>query len=274
MNIVLLCKRHNHRKVLEILSALRAQNLAVRGIVALAPRESWPSLTEVVQKIYHRRHTGSRKKNSDTADSRFALNGKAASLHSFNANGHAAKPAPSQSISGLYKTIEDYARAHNIPLVTVPDLNGAECVAALQKFQTDVLLLGGVPIIRAQVLQTPRVGTLNVHMAWLPGNRGMNVAEWSVYTNAPVAVTVHFVDVGVDTGAVLYREQIDIAECRTIAALREQLSFEQHHALARATRLLFDKQLQPEPQAREAGKQYYLMHERLKQIVERKMRRG
>ncbi len=269
MKLVLLCKRHNHRKVLEILTALSAENLEVAGIVALEPREAWPSLKEVVQKIYYRRRA-QRKPEAGSKD--LALNGKVMSrASSAKTNGHVA-PSDTLSLSGLYKTIEDYARGHKIPLVTVPDLNGDKCVAALRNFQTEVLLLGGTPIIRAQVLAVPRVGTLNVHMAWLPNIRGMNVAEWSVYTNAPVAVTVHFVDAGVDTGAVLYREEIDIAECRSIAALRQKLSFEQHRALARAARLLVDKQLKPEPQTREAGKQYYLMHERLKQVVERKLR--
>lgn len=261
MKLVLLCKRHNHRKVLEILAALSAENLEVTGLVALEPRETWPTLKEIVQKIYYRRNAQARSKNP-------APPNKASGRNALNTNGHA--PA-ALALSDLYKTIDDYARGHNIPLVTVPDLNGATCVAALRKFQTDVLILGGTPIIRAPVLAVPRVGTLNVHMAWLPGIRGMNVAEWSVYTNAPVAVTVHFVDVGVDTGAVLYREEIEIRACRDIAAMRQKLSFEQHHALARAARLLVDKQIQPELQSRETGKQYYLMHERLKQVVERKL---
>lgn len=271
MNLVVLCKRHNHRKVLEILSALGAQNLEVAGIVALESRAARPSLKEIVRKIYYRRHAGSKH---ETIRPPIALRGPAFPHGSNNTNGHiAAKSVDALSVSGLYKTIEDYARAHKIPLAIVPDLNGPHCIAALRKFQTDVLILGGTPIIRAQVLQTPRVGTLNVHMAWLPGIRGMNVAEWSVYTDAPIAVTVHFVDAGVDTGAVLYREEVDIADCRGIAAMRQKLSFEQHHALARAARLLLDQQLKPMPQARAAGKQYYLMHERLKQVVEEKLRR-
>ncbi len=280
MNLVLLCKRHNHRKVLEILSALRAQNLEVRGVVALEARAALPSFKELVRKLYSRRLASAqaRKRAAENApNARLRANGKAAHIGAFNTNGHAAlrfsaKPEAPLAIPSLYKTVDDYTRAHNIPLVAVPDLNGKACVAALQKFQTDLLILGGTPIIRAHVLQLPRVGTLNVHMAWLPGVRGMNVAEWSVYTHAPVAVTVHFVDAGVDTGAVLYREQIDIAERRSIAAMRQKLSFEQHRVLARAVRLFVDQQLQPEPQVREAGKQYYLMHERLKQVVERKLR--
>lgn len=291
MNLVVLCKRHNHRKVLEILSALSAQGLQVRGLVALAPGPAKRSLKEVVRKIYYRRAALALNKNPAPNPHQiefFNLNGKVVPHAAVPANGHLPlsqkrpfpadqnqiAPAVSSSPASAPQTIDAFAQAHHIPLVTVADLNGEACVAALRNFETDVLLLGGVPIIRANVLAMPCVGTLNVHMAWLPGIRGMNVAEWSVYCNAPVAVTVHFVDAGVDTGAVLYREQIEVGECRSISAMRLKLSAQQHLALARATKLLVDKKLQPEPQTHEAGKQFYLMHERLKRRVEEKLARG
>ncbi len=282
MNLVLLCKWRNHRKALEILAALREQHLPVRGIVALERRETLPSFSEIVRKVYYRLQErngpqkssvireGSQKPVSVPSPS-FAVNGKPYLTNPINHDTFAATTP--QQANQIYKSVEEYARTHGIPLVAVPDLNGVACVAALQKFQTDLLLLGGTPIIRANILAVPRVGTLNVHMAWLPGIRGMNVAEWSVYCNAPVAVTVHFVDAGVDTGAVLFREQIDISECRSIAALRQKLSAQQHLALARATRLFIDRQIQPEAQAKTPAKQYYIMHERLKQVVERKLLR-
>ncbi len=271
MNLVLLCKRHNHRKVLEILAALRAQNLPVRGIVALERREARPSCSAIVRKIYYRRQVRNTPQKPAGLPL-FAANGK---LHLESArNGESPVAQPSLQSCDTYKSVVEYARAHRISLIAVADLNGAECVAALQKFQTDLLLLGGTPIIRAHVLAVPKVGTLNVHMAWLPGIRGMNVAEWSVYCNAPVAVTVHFVDAGVDTGAVLYRERVDISDCRSIAALRQKLSTQQHVTLARAARLFIDKKIEPQAQSKASGKQYYIMHERLRQVVERKLQGG
>lgn len=280
MRIVLLCKRHNHRKVFEILEALRGQNLGVCGLVALERREPRLSFEELVRKVYHRRvqtRAQSEKTSPSAAHARPALsgNGRIAGRAHENLNGRVASHSQREysvcKEKPNYQSIDAYARAHGIPLCAVPDLNDTACVAVLQKLQPDLLILGGTPIIRENILAVPRVGTLNVHMAWLPGIRGMNVAEWSVYCNAPVAVTVHFVDKGVDTGAVLYREEIDISECRSIAAMRQKLSMQQHLALARATRLFIDQQIRPEAQTQASGKQYYIMHERLKQVVEGKL---
>lgn len=284
MRIVLLCKRHNHRKVIEILLAFHEHNVPVCGIVALERHKPWPPFKQIVHKAIQRCQTRMHKP-AKQASSFAAMpfyhvsnNGRTVTGAQQKGNGRASWQAtqdfPAHVSRPAEKSIDAFARVHHVPLVAVSDLNGAACVAALQKLQPDLLILGGTPIIRENILAVPSTGTLNVHMAWLPGMRGMNVAEWSVFCDAPIAVTVHFVDAGVDTGAVLYRERIDISECRSIAAVRQKLSTQQHFVLARATKLFADGQLRPEMQTKTLGKQYYVLHESLKQIVERKLLRG
>lgn len=275
MNIVLLCKSWNHGKVLEILEALRAENLPVAGIVALAAAPKKMTLTDFIRKTYTR--------SPANIFARFFHYNKRMALHTRNgaisSNGFdpslqkiAGSPIVSSKRQSL--TIAEYARVHQIEMVVVEDLNGEASVAALRRLNTDILLLGGVPIIRANVLAAPKVCTLNVHMGLLPKFRGMNVAEWSIFSNAPVGVTVHQVDPGVDTGAILYREEIDVSDCKSIARMRAKVSARQHQALAKCARLLIEKQVVPESQKKEDGKQYYVMHEKLRKIVEKKLSQG
>lgn len=277
MNLVVLCKSWNHKKVLEILEALREQELRVRGIVALAAAPDKKTLATLMRKTHEKGalHLFGHFRKNGVADSTqangfFAVNGVAAIFHHPIQNGqlHARQNQP----AGL--TIAEYAERHRLEMRVVKDLNSVECVAALQRLETDILLLGGVPIIRANVLAVPKICTLNVHMALLPTFRGMNVAEWSIYCGSPAAVTVHQVDPGVDTGAILYREPITVSDCPTIATMRAKVSRHQHLALAKCTRLLIEKKLVPEPQQKEAGKQYYLMHDKLKKIVEHRLAQG
>jgi folate-dependent phosphoribosylglycinamide formyltransferase PurN len=270
MNIVVLCKSWNHKKVLEILEALRQQELRVRGIVALAATPKKIDFTKLVRKA-HQRGVGylfSRLRPAFSANGAISTNeltsaaGVADTLKNLPQNGQLNLSLPPQRL-----TLADYTRQHQIEMAIIKDLNGEESVAALQRMETDILLLGGVPIIRANVLSVPKVCTLNVHMALLPKFRGMNVAEWSIYSGAPTGVTVHQVDPSVDTGAILYREPIDISDCASIAAMRTKVSAAQHQVLAKCTRLLIEKKLVPEPQKKEDGKQYYNMHDKLKKIV-------
>ncbi len=231
MNIVLLCKSWNHKKALEILTALRQQSLQIRGIVALASITTKNSFSDFVRKTYEQNHH-------------------------------------------LPATIAEYAQQHQIEMVMVQDLNSDASVAALKRMETDILLLGGVPIIRANVLAVPKICTLNVHMGLLPKFRGMNVAEWSIFCGEPVGVTVHQVDPGVDTGAILYREIIEVSDCANIEMMRAKVSRQQHQILARCTRLFIEKKFVPEPQKKEGGKQYYMMHEKLRKVVEQRLSKG
>jgi len=277
MNIVILCKIWNHKKVVEILQALRAQELRVRGVVALAAPPSRTTFAQAVRKAREHgvapmlAHFFSNPVDRDEHLHEFvAVNGvhPTAALRSRNGQLHLENNLRPQL------TIAEYARQHQIEMTCVEDLNSPTCAAVLQHMRTDILLFGGVPIIRANILAVPKICTLNVHMALLPEFRGMNVAEWSIFNGAAVGVTVHQVDAGVDTGAILYREKIDVADCGTIAAMRVKVSRQQHLALAQCTRLLIENKLTPTPQHKAEGKQYYFMHEKLKKIVERRLAKG
>lgn len=277
MNLVLLCKRHNHAKAVDLLTAFKDEGLPVRGVIALAAPRRSISLTGAIRKMHERvcrPSAGAQQPQSqpNTPPHRWAqrpaANGNAFTL----AQNNFAALAADQKLAGAPPvTLADHARRHRIPLRTVRDLNGTECEQAVRELQTGLLILGGVPIVRQNILAIPQAGTLNVHMGWLPDMRGMNVAEWSILLNKPVAVSVHFVDAGVDTGAILYREKFDTSAYRNLAGLRQQLSLFQHRVLAHAARLLLEQRLQPIPQKPEAGKQYYLMHPRLRALAEKKL---
>ncbi len=156
----------------------------------------------------------------------------------------------------------------------VPDINGVESIDILKQLLPDLLVLGGIGIIRRNILDIPRIGTMNAHMALLPKYRGMNVTEWSAFNDDPVGVTVHFVNEGVDTGKILYQEVIDVADCTSIKCIRAKVGRIQHQILAKCVRMFIDgKDVHPISQEVSEGKQYYLMHERLKKMLEEKLQR-
>jgi len=270
MNIVVLCKSWNHKKALEILEALRQQDLRVRGIVALAAAPKKKTLTDVVRKTHERALANFFNRSSQNGAIDGSQNGFDSALQHLSQSAHLhSDPNPQPRL-----TIAEYAKQLQIEMAAVQDLNGEANVAALKNMNTDILLLGGVPIIRANVLAVPKICVLNVHMGLLPKFRGMNVAEWSIFCGAPVGVTVHQVDAEVDTGAILYRESIDVSDCPSITAMRAKASATQHQALAKCTRLLIEKKLVPEPQKKEDGRQYYVMHDKLRRIVEYRLSKG
>jgi methionyl-tRNA formyltransferase len=63
-------------------------------------------------------------------------------------------------------------------------------------------------ILKEPIIKLPKVGVLNFHPSFLPYNRGKNYNFWTIVEDCPFGVTIHFVDIGIDTGDIIFQEQI------------------------------------------------------------------
>lgn len=256
MNLVLLCKDESEG-ARRILQTLRGEGVVVQTVIAEIRREPPLTVARVIQRIRGRSFAELLRK----------------ALGRRRGGRPTALPGPNRSEAHPLR-LSEYSRVEKVTYVRVPDLNGPEAIDLLQRSRPDLLILGGTRIIRRGVLGIPRLGTVNAHMGLLPRYRGMNVSEWSAFNGDPVGATIHFVDDGVDTGDILTTEVIDVAECPSIERLRATVGRHQFQLLAKCVKQLADgKGPRPVHQEYAEGKQYYVMHARLREILERKLRR-
>lgn len=171
-------------------------------------------------------------------------------------------------------SLADWARERDIAVSLHDRLGDPECLACLRRADPDLIILAGADIIPRAVLEIPRRGTLNAHYGLLPRYRGMNVTEWSVYHDDPLGVSVHWVDPGIDTGAIVVREPITVTVGETLAELRTKHQQAAARLLVEAGRLAFGGCAEERAQRPEDGRQYYRMHPELRLAVERKLARG
>ncbi|MCE5280383.1 MAG: methionyl-tRNA formyltransferase [Planctomycetaceae bacterium] len=67
-------------------------------------------------------------------------------------------------------------------------------------------------------------GVVNLHGSRLPQYRGANVLQWAIINGeTQTAMTMHYVDQGVDTGAIIAQRDVPIAHADTALAVREKL---------------------------------------------------
>ena len=52
----------------------------------------------------------------------------------------------------------------------------------------------------------------NLHISYLPYNRGAHPNFWSFYDNTPSGVTIHLMDSGIDTGAIVKQKYVNFKE--------------------------------------------------------------
>ncbi|MDR2695268.1 MAG: formyl transferase, partial [Deltaproteobacteria bacterium] len=65
-------------------------------------------------------------------------------------------------------------------------------------------------IIRQDVIAYFAGKLLNMHISFLPWNRGADPNLWSYIEDSPKGVTIHRVDTGIDTGDILLQQEVDI----------------------------------------------------------------
>ena len=80
-------------------------------------------------------------------------------------------------------------------------------------------------ILSQEVLDIPRLGTINVHASLLPKHRGSAPIAWGILLGDKQAgITTMFTDKGIDTGDMLLKRSVDILPCETCGELTERLS--------------------------------------------------
>lgn len=84
-------------------------------------------------------------------------------------------------------------------------------------------------ILKPDVFDLPRLGTINLHVSYLPWNKGAHPNFWSHLEGTPKGVTIHYIDAGVDTGDIIAREEMDFSDNDTLKTSYEKL----HRAIQR-----------------------------------------
>ena len=63
-------------------------------------------------------------------------------------------------------------------------------------------------VLSKEILEKFPNRAINLHLAYLPWNRGSDPNFWSFVENTPKGVTIHFLDEGVDTGDIIIQREI------------------------------------------------------------------
>lgn len=63
-------------------------------------------------------------------------------------------------------------------------------------------------IIKKAVLDTIECPIINLHVSYLPYNKGAHPYFWSFFDNTPSGVTIHLIDAGIDTGSIHYLKDL------------------------------------------------------------------
>lgn len=91
------------------------------------------------------------------------------------------------------------------------DLHGPSVLSQVRSIQADLGLVYGGPILRPELYEQPRLGTLGIHHGLTPGYRGKKTTFWAMYHEEKhVGVTIQKIGGGLDRGDVVAEARIPV----------------------------------------------------------------
>ncbi len=122
--------------------------------------------------------------------------------------------------------VKQLAVSNDIPVYQPVSLRNEEAQQQLAALNADLMVVVAYGLILPQiVLDTPRLGCINVHGSLLPRWRGAAPIQRSIWAgDAETGVTIMQMDLGLDTGAMLHKVTCPIADDETSASLYDKLA--------------------------------------------------
>ena len=151
----------------------------------------------------------------------------------------------------VFSPVKQFAVEHDLtvwqPDKIKNDESFMEQLAALQPDLIVVVAFG--QILPKRVLDIPRLGCVNVHASLLPRYRGAAPMQWSIINGeTKTGVTTMLMDVGLDTGDMLLKSEVEIGENMTLEQLHDSLMGCGADILAETVAALTKGTLHPEKQ--------------------------
>ncbi len=125
-----------------------------------------------------------------------------------------------------FSAVKTAALAHGLEVYQPKRIREPECIAHLRTFEADLMVVAAFgQILPKEILEMTAYGCINVHASLLPKYRGASPIQWAVINGEQTTgVTIQQMDTGIDTGEILSKTEVPLAEDETGGSLFEKLA--------------------------------------------------
>lgn len=122
--------------------------------------------------------------------------------------------------------VKEFAAEHGITVLQPAKIKTPDFVEQIRELGPDLLITAAYgKIISKELLDVPPMGCINVHGSLLPAYRGAAPIHWSIINGEKkTGITTMFTDVGLDTGDMLLKKEIEIGPDMTVGELHDQMA--------------------------------------------------
>jgi methionyl-tRNA formyltransferase len=126
----------------------------------------------------------------------------------------------------IFPPVKKSAIDHGLPVFQFEKIKSEEGVEKLKSLDVDLMITVAYgQLLSQEILDTPKLGCINVHASLLPKYRGAAPIQWVLINGeTKTGITTMFTDIGLDTGDMLLKDEIEICEDITGGQLYEKLA--------------------------------------------------
>lgn len=125
----------------------------------------------------------------------------------------------------LQTPVKEYALAQGLTVYQPQKVKIPEFVELLHELQPELIVVAAFgQFLSKEILELPKYGCINVHASLLPKYRGAAPIQYAIIKGEKESgVTIMQMDIGMDTGAMLDKVVVPIAENTTMGELHDAL---------------------------------------------------
>ena len=123
--------------------------------------------------------------------------------------------------------VKQFAIENNIPIYQpIKIKNNEEFIKEIKELNPDIICVVAYgKILPKEILENPKYACNNVHGSLLPKYRGAAPIQWAIINGEKTTgITTMYMDIGMDTGDMILKEEVEIGEDETTGELWGRLS--------------------------------------------------
>ncbi|MCR4435896.1 MAG: methionyl-tRNA formyltransferase [Clostridiales bacterium] len=146
--------------------------------------------------------------------------------------------------------VKEFALKKGLTVLQPHRVKAPEFISILKDINPHLMVTAAYgQLLSREILDVPELGCINVHASLLPKYRGAAPIQWAIINGEKVSgITTMFTDVGMDTGDMLLKREVEITEEMTFGELHDKLSVVGAEVLKETLQKLKDGVLERVPQ--------------------------
>lgn len=147
--------------------------------------------------------------------------------------------------------VKKYAEQNDIQVFQPPKLKNEKFLKSIKDLKPDIQVVVAFRMMPKELWSIPSKGTFNLHASLLPQYRGAAPINWAIINGEKkTGLTSFFIDEKIDTGEVIFQEEMDIGENETAGEVHDRMMETGSELVEKTVKAIADETLKTKPQPR------------------------